>query len=273
MIRKFVILLLIGVFIYVFLYVNNNWLTVSNYTVHSDEIPQSFDGFRILQVSDLHDATFGENQQHLVNKIQQQNPHIIVITGDLVDSNRYNLQNSMDLIDRIVEIADVYYVTGNHEVATNDVDHIKQELTARGVRVLSNESLNLVSENTSISLTGIEDPLMGNEAPEMLAASKIPEDMFTVLLAHRTEDFQAYVDAEIDLTLAGHAHGGQVRIPFIGGLIAPAQGFFPSYTSGLHEFGESKLIISRGLGNSIIPYRIFNLPELVVITLKSSPMD
>lgn len=273
MIRKLGKLLLVGVFIYVFLYVNNNWLTVSNYTVQSDEIPQSFDGFRILQLSDLHDATFGENQQRLVNKIKKQNPHIIVITGDLIDSNRYNLQNSMDLIDQITEIADVYYVTGNHEVATNDVEHIKQELTARGVRVLSNETILLGNEDASISLTGIEDPLMGEEAGEMLKASEVPEDMFTILLAHRTEDFQEYVDAEIDVTLAGHAHGGQVRIPFIGGLIAPAQGFFPSYTSGLHKFGQSKLIINRGLGNSIIPYRIFNLPELVVVTLTSGPTD
>lgn len=270
MIRKLVKLLLIGVFIYVFLYINNNWLTVSSYTVHSDEIPESFDGFRILQISDLHDATFGENQQRLVNKIQQQKPHMIVITGDLVDSNRYNLQNSLDLIDQIVEITDVYYVTGNHEVATNDVEHIKNELTARGVSVLSNETIKLGNEDASISLTGIEDPLMGEEAAEMLATANVPENMFTLLLAHRTEDFQAYVDAEIDITLSGHAHGGQVRLPFIGGVIAPAQGFFPTYTSGLHEFGQSKLIISRGLGNSIIPYRIFNLPELVVVTLKSS---
>ena len=253
MIRKLVLLLLIGVFIYVFLYINNNWLTVSNYTVHSDEIPQSFDGFRILQISDLHDATFGENQQTLVNKIQKQNPHIIVITGDLVDSNRYNLQNSLDLIDQIIEIADVYYVTGNHEVATNDVDHIKDELSARGVRVLSNETIKLGSKDASISLTGIEDPLMGAEAAEMLDTSEVPKDMFTILLAHRTEDFQAYMDAEIDVTLSGHAHGGQVRIPFIGGLIAPAQGFLPRYTSDLHEFGQSKLIISRVLGQLTTP--------------------
>ena len=98
----------------------------------------------------------------------------------------------------------------------------------------------------------------------------MPSDAFTVLLAHRPEDFQAYVDAGIDVTLSGHAHGGQFRIPGMGGLVAPGQGYFPKYTAGIHEQGESKLVVSRGLGNSIIPMRLFNLPEIVVVTLKSS---
>ena len=270
MFQKLKKLLFLGIFMVVFLYVNNNWLTVSNHTLISSEIPAAFNGYRIVQVSDLHDATFGENQQRLVNKIKQQKPNMIVITGDIIDSNRYDLQNSLELIDQIVEFAEVYYVTGNHEVATDDVDHIKEELSARGVRVLSNESVKIVREGTSISLSGIEDPLMGEDASDMIANSQVPDDTFTMLLAHRPEDYQAYVDAEIDMTFSGHAHGGQVRIPFVGGLIAPVQGFFPKYTAGVHDFGQSKLIISRGLGNSIIPYRVFNFPELVVVTLASS---
>ncbi|QBP39664.1 metallophosphoesterase [Paenisporosarcina antarctica] len=254
----------------VFLYVNNNWLTVSKYIVESSKIPASFDGYRIVQVSDLHDATFGENQQRLVNKIQQEKPDMIVITGDIIDSNRYDLQNSLDLIDQIIELAEVYYVTGNHEVATNDVDEIKEQLTARGVRVLSNETLPIERDGETISLTGIEDPLMGDVATDMIAASNVPSDAFTVLLAHRPEDFQSYVDAGIDVTLSGHAHGGQFRIPFVGGLVAPGQGYFPKFTAGIYEQDQSKLIVSRGLGNSIIPIRLFNLPEIVVVTLKSN---
>jgi predicted MPP superfamily phosphohydrolase len=270
MIKKLVKILLFIAFLIGFFYVNNNWLTVSNHTIQSSEIPTSFDGYRIVQVSDLHDATFGENQQRLVNKIQQTKPDLIVITGDIIDSNRYNLQNSLNLIDQIVKIADVYYVTGNHEVATNDVDRIKEELTTRGVRVLANETLNLERGGEAISLTGIEDPLMGEIASKMISDSHVPSDAFTVLLAHRPEDFQAYVDAGIDVTFSGHAHGGQFRIPGMGGLVAPGQGYFPTYTAGIHEQGESKLVVSRGLGNSIIPIRLFNLPEIVVVTLKSS---
>ena len=270
MFRKLVKYVLIIACLVVFFYVNNNWLTVSNHTIQSSEIPTSFDGYRIVQVSDLHDATFGANQQRLVKKIQQTKPDTIVITGDIIDSNRYNLQNSLDLIDQIVKIADVYYVTGNHEVATNDVDRIKEELTDRGVRVLSNETLKLERAGEAISLTGIEDPLMGEVASQMIADSRVPSDAFTVLLAHRPEDFKAYVDAGIDVTFSGHAHGGQFRIPGMGGLVAPGQGYFPKYTAGIHEQDQKKLVVSRGLGNSIIPMRLFNLPEIVVVTLKSN---
>lgn len=270
MFRKLVSFVLIIACLVVFFYVNNNWLTVSNHTIQSTEIPTSFDGYRIVQVSDLHDATFGENQQRLVKKIQQTKPDTIVITGDIIDSNRYNLQNSLDLVNQIVKIADVYYVTGNHEVATNDVDRIKEELTDRGVRVLSNETLKLERAGEAISLTGIEDSLMGEVASQMIADSRVPSDAFTVLLAHRPEDFQAYVDAGIDVTFSGHAHGGQFRIPGMGGLVAPGQGYLPKYTAGIHEQDQSKLVVSRGLGNSIIPMRLFNLPEIVVVTLKSN---
>ena len=237
--------------------------------MESPEIPSSFDGYRIVQISDLHDATFGENQQRLVNKIQQQKPDMIVITGDLIDSNRYDLPNSLALIDQIVKLSEVYYVTGNHEVATNDVEHIKEQLTARGVRVLSNETFKITRDGKSISVTGIDDPLMGATAAEMITSSQVSDDEFSILLAHRPEDFEAYIQAGMDLTFSGHAHGGQFRIPLVGGFVAPGQGYFPKYTAGIHQQGLSKLVVSRGLGNSIIPIRLFNLPEIIVVTLKS----
>jgi predicted MPP superfamily phosphohydrolase len=270
MTRKLIKYISILIGLVIFIYLNNNWLTTTNHTVSSSEIPASFDGYRILQISDLHDATFGENQQRLVKKVQKAQPDLIVITGDVVDSNRYDLLNSLDLVNQLVNIAEVYYVTGNHEVATEDVEHIKNELTALGVHVLSNETVFLTQGNTSISLSGIEDPLMGQTASEMLTEADIPTDVFTLLLAHRTEDFQTYVESGVDLTFSGHAHGGQFRIPFIGGLFAPGQGLFPMYTSGIHEQDNSKIVVSRGLGNSIMPVRLFNLPEIVVVTLQST---
>jgi len=267
---KLIKLLITVALLVAFFYVNNNWLTMSEHTVESSKIPASFDGYRIVQISDLHDATFGENQQRLVNKIRKAKPNMIVITGDIIDSNRYDLENSLDVVDQIMELAEVYYVTGNHEVATNDVELIKEELDSRGVHVLSNESMNITRDTASISVTGIDDPLFGQNATEMIDASNVQNDKFTVLLAHRPEDFQAYVDAGINLTFSGHAHGGQFRIPFLGGLVAPGQGYFPEYTAGIHEQGDSRLVISRGLGNSIIPIRLFNLPEIVVVTLEST---
>lgn len=255
--------------IIVFIYLNNNWITTTNHKVSSPNIPAAFDGYRIVQVSDLHDATFGENQHRLVKKVKQAEPDLIVITGDLVDSRRYDLANSLDLVKQLVELTGVYYVTGNHEVATNEVEFIKGKLEALGVQVLSNETIPLMQGNDSIDISGIDDPLMGQTASEMLAESEIRSDVFTLLLAHRPEDFQTYKEFGVDLTFSGHAHGGQFRIPFVGGLIAPGQGFFPEFTDGLHEQEQSKLVISRGLGNSILPLRLFNLPEIVVVTLQS----
>lgn len=256
--------------IIVFIYLNNNWIITTNHIVNSLEVPAAFDGYCIVHVSDLHDATFGENHHRLVKKVKQAEADIIVITGDLVDSRRYDLDNSLNLVKQLMNLADVYYVTGNHEIATNDVEFIKSELKALGVQVLSNETITLIQGNDSIDLSGIDDPLMGQTASEMLAQADFRSDVFTLLLAHRPEDFQTYEEFEIDLTFSGHAHGGQFRIPFVGGLIAPGQGFFPEFTAGIHEKEQSKLVISRGLGNSILPLRLFNFPEIVVVTLQSS---
>lgn len=255
--------------VYVFLYVNNNWIITTEHIHESERIPTSFDGYRITQVTDLHDATFGENQERLVKKVRATIPDAIFITGDVVDSNRYDLENSLQAVRQFVEIADVYYVVGNHEVALNLTDEIYAALTEIGVRVLPNDALLLERDGQQMVITGIEDPLMGKPVEQSIdeAMHMINSDLFTVLLSHRPEQFEAYVEKGMDLVLTGHAHGGQVRLPFIGGIVAPSQGFMPKYTAGIFEQQQTTMIISRGLGNSLFPYRIFNLPEIYVIEL------
>lgn len=270
---KKLIKLLIGItVIYAFLYVNNHWLVVTEHTYESEKIPKNFDGFRITQVTDLHDATFGEKQSRLVEKVRATKPDAIFLTGDLVDSRRYDLENSLQAVAQFVDIADVYYVLGNHEVALNLTDEIYAALMDLGVHVLPNDAVAIERDGERIVIAGIEDPLMGQNVEMSIEAARqqVGTDSFTMLLSHRPEQFAAYVDKEIDLVFTGHAHGGQIRLPFIGGIVAPAQGLFPTYTAGVFEERDTTMIVSRGLGNSLFPFRIFNLPEIITVQLKSN---
>lgn len=273
--RILILLVIILVSFGVFLYKENTTIGVTQLEINSSKLPQSFNGFTIVQLSDIHDSKFGENNFQLVNEVKAQFPDAIFITGDFIDRNRYNLEQSLEIIKQLQFVAPLYYVTGNHEISSNDVDHIKTELTQLGVHVLSDESLVIEKTPTEkIAIGGIEDPLSSTmverdfvkEAIDRTFAD-VPEEMFKLLLSHRPEQFEVYVDRKIDLVFSGHAHGGQFRLPGVGGIVAPGQGWFPKYTSGIHEMNESQMIVSRGLGNSIVPIRVFNQPEIVVATL------
>lgn len=241
-------------------------------------LPKSFNNYRIVQLSDIHDSMFGDNHSDLVSKVKLLSPDAIFITGDFIDRNRYDLEQSLEIVKQLHDVAPFYFVTGNHEISTNDEKHIKDELSGLGVQVLTNESMTIASEEgEQIVISGIEDPLSSNLVEETYveqvidyALKDVQDDLFKILLSHRPEQFNVYVDRQIDLVFSGHAHGGQVRIPGIGGLVAPGQGWFPKFTSGIHEMDGTTMIVSRGLGNSIVPIRVFNRPEVVVVTLKSS---
>ncbi|KRG16198.1 metallophosphoesterase [Lederbergia galactosidilytica] len=277
MVRKIVILFICLFVFWVFLEVNNAWIQTTRYTIKSKKIPKGFDGLKIVQISDLQDATFGKKQEKLMNKIKKAEPDLVVITGDLVDSNRYDLANSRDLIEKLVAYTDVFFVLGNHEAAINQVDEITETLSSLGVHVLRNQAIQLKRDHQVISILGVDDPLMaGEQQPEKAmgqmvqeALSSVPQGSYTILLSHRPELMAVYVENEVDLVFSGHAHGGQIRLPGLGGLIAPGQGWFPRYTSGEHQEGKTTMIISRGLGNSLFPYRIFNRPEIIAVTLKT----
>lgn len=276
--RKLLVsILLIGLIGFT-IFLGNTTVGTSHYEIISDRLPQSFDSFRIVQLSDIHDAKFGDNHKDIVNKVKMITPQAIFITGDLIDSNRYNLEQSLELVEELQFVAPIYYVSGNHEVATNDLDRIKEALEQLGVRVLSDEADIVTSfHNGEIAIGGIEDPLasMLNDEDTVEASvartfENIPNDTFRILLSHRPEYLDIFSTYSIDLTFSGHAHGGQFRIPGIGGLISPGQGWFPKFTSGIHEKNGSRLVVSRGIGNSIIPFRIFNQPEIVVVTLRNT---
>ena len=263
----------------------NNDLTVSRSKVASERIPTEFDGFTVAQISDLHNKNFGKHQERLMSMLAETQPDLIVITGDMIDSRRTDVEPALDFARQAVELAPCYYVTGNHENRIpEEYQALKAGLKEAGVTVLENEKAVLKRDSAVIKLFGVQDPtfnlytLAEDEASVMsaqLAALQDGEDGYTILLSHRPELFDVYVAADVDLVFTGHAHGGQWRLPGIGGLVAPGQGFFPKYTSGAYhaiscgETGncETTMFVSRGLGNSLMPVRIFNRPEIVAVEL------
>ncbi|MBQ7104966.1 MAG: metallophosphoesterase [Bacilli bacterium] len=254
--------------IIVFLYSQNFLLTVSNYKIINSKIPESFNNYKIVQISDYHNETNKLLNNKLIKKIKDIKPNIIVITGDLIDSTNTNIDQVIKLVDGIKNISDIYYVTGNHETWTNEYEQLKIELEKRKVHILNNEAVKLKSDISEINLIGINDTKTNEEFQINIEQVNYNKNNYTILLSHRPELYNEYVKKDIDLVLTGHAHGGQIRI-FNQGLIAPDQGLLPKYTSGLIEENNTTMITSRGIGNSVIPIRINNHPELVVITLKN----
>lgn len=255
----------------------NTALEINEYEIVSDRIPETFAGFRIAQVSDLHNAQFGEGNSKLIELLSLTCPDIIVITGDLIDSRQTDIEIALEFARQAVKISPVYYVSGNHEARVTEYEDLKMGLVDAGVIVLENQKVEINRDGESISFIGLDDPsfredyLFGDAAA--VSASALSElqnesNNYTVLLAHRPELFDIYVGAGVDLVFSGHAHGGQFRLPFIGGLVAPNQGFFPEYDAGLFSDDNTTMIISRGVGNSIIPVRFNNRPEIVVAELK-----
>ena len=265
------------VVISVWILLGNTKLEITEYFVASARIPVPFDGFEIAQISDLHNAEFGDENKDLLVLLSQIKPDVIVLTGDLIDSRHTDIEIALDFAGKAVQIAPVYYVTGNHEARVPEYEQLKTSLVDLGVTVLENQKVQITKDGESITLMGIQDPsfhtdyLFGDaESVSRRAITSLQNasDGFTVLLSHRPELFDLYVDTGVDLVFSGHAHGGQFRLPFVGGLVAPNQGFFPKYDAGQFIEENTTMIVSRGVGNSIIPFRINNPPEIVVVELK-----
>ena len=256
----------------------NTALEVNGYEIQSNDIPEAFSDFRIAQVSDLHNVQFGENHSKMIELLSQTEPDLIVLTGDLIDSRNTDVETALDFARQAVEIAPVYYVSGNHESRVTAYMDLKMGLVSAGVIVLENQIVEITRGQEHITLIGSDDPsfresyLFGDAAgiaEQELGDLQEASDGYTILLSHRPELFDVYVDTEMDLVFSGHAHGGQFRLPFVGGLVAPNQGFFPEYDAGQFTEEKTTMIVSRGVGNSIIPFRVNNRPEIVVVTLFS----
>ena len=251
------------------------WLVWSNITIKTNNIlvscenlPDSFEGFKIAHISDLHNAEFGENNKRLLKKLRDANPDIIAITGDSVDSRHTDMDVTLNFIGEAMKIAQCYFVVGNHEsrFEVSEYQSFESKLIEMGVIVLHNEATTIEKNGEKITIFGIDDPNFNSNFYYYLRKGA-ENDEFTILLSHRPEYYEEYINNGYDLVLSGHAHGGQFRIPFVGGVYAPMQGFLPKYDSGAYTQDGTTMIVSRGLGNSSFPVRINNRPDLIIIEL------
>ena len=243
----------------------NTALEYNSYTVSSSQLPGSFEGYRIAHISDLHNTEIGEDNKTLLNMLRDAQPDMIAITGDLIDSRRTNVGIALDFIREAVKIAPCYYAPGNHESRVDEYLELKAGMKDAGVVVLEDAQTEIVLGSEKITVIGVCDPDFKTGKLETL---QVEEADFTLLLSHRPELFDTYVEKNIDLALSGHAHGGQIRIPFLGGLIAPHQGLFPEYDGGLYTKDDTNMVVSRGVGNSLFPFRVNNRPEIVLVELR-----
>ena len=245
-------------------------VTVSEYRIESEKLPDAFDGFRIAQVSDLHNDELGDGNSRLIAKLKKTDPDIIVITGDLIDRIRTDISVAVEFAEKAALIAPTYYVSGNHESVLSQDDYADfcDKLTAVGVTVLENNTVLFEKNGEYITIAGVGDQNFGYQpSNDDLIALKGDKTAFSVLLAHRPRDFYQYATCGFDLVLSGHLHGGQFQIPFLGGLYAPSYGLFPEYDGGTYEREGSVMIVSRGVGNSSFPIRFNNPREIVLVEL------
>ena len=272
----------------------NQMVFVTRVTAVSADLPAAFAGYEIAQLSDVHSIRSQRQADQVVDKVEGLAPDLIVLTGDLVDAGYYSRTYGTDgekltlgLLARLTAVAPVYYVYGNHEmVLLDDPVHnrFRMDIEALGVTLLNNETETIRRGGASISIAGIQDPatlykdmtytgLSGSREKTQAMLDNVVNGLraedFVLLLAHRPEFFDLYVESKADVILSGHAHGGQARIPVAGGLYAPGQGAFPRYDAGLYQADGTSMVVSRGLGDSKFPFRVFNPPEIVAVTLQS----
>ena len=250
-----------------FVYDSANNIEVTHYEVKSQKLPDAFDGFRIVQLSDFHGADFAEELSELV---RAETPDVIVITGDIL-TEKTELPQVEALLRSISDIAPVYFISGNHDFGSGAIDEISEMLADYGVRYLRNGYAGIEKDGERIVLAGVEDPnsYADMPSPDEVAErlrEEYPED-YAVLLGHRNYWAEEYPALPFDLILCGHAHGGLIRLPGVGGIISTDRTLFPDYEGGLYDCGGYELVVSRGIGNSVAVPRLFNRPELVCITL------
>lgn len=254
------------------IWVGSSVLSVEEFAFTGARLPAGWDGGRLVVLSDLHGKRFGRQNSRLLEAVRKAGPDVICLCGDMMDEWS-GTEYLRPLLEGLVEIAPVYYVTGNHEWASGQMPQLRQLLEETGVTYLSNTFVPLERNGDAITLAGIDDPngYADQKTPEELAAEVYAAcgDPFWILLAHRNNRFaRQYSLLGADLVCSGHAHGGIVRLPGTDGLFSHDLDLFPSYTAGLYEENGSVLFVTRGLGNSGPSFRVFNRPEIAVLTLR-----
>jgi uncharacterized protein len=262
------------------LYIDNTLIQVSKYEIKSNRIPKEFNNYKIVHLSDFHNYGLGKDNFKLLKKIDDENPDIIVMTGDMVNKYDRNFDRFLDLAKSLSEKYKIYYIVGNHEVRLRkeDLDFLLERLEKFGVKILTDGKVTVVRKKEHINIYGIHIPLSyykvintPTNVEEIISKklSQCKDDEYNILLAHNPLYFEAYSKQNVDLILSGHVHGGMIRLPFVGAVLSPERKFFPKYSSGVYEMNNKKLLVSRGLGHSRNGIRLFNKREVVSITICS----
>lgn len=248
-------------------------LGVSQYEITLPQGMEGLDGYRIVQIADLHSAKL---EQELEQALEQIQPHLIVITGDLVNREDRDFTQALSTAALAVRFAPTYFVRGNHEVDNPDYARLREGLEEAGVTILEDQGVVLDYHGAALNLVGVRDvnAYPGGRTEAIQAMAQTAKDLFEdgtyhVLLSHRPSLLDAYSASGADLVFSGHAHGGQVRLPVIGAVFAPDQGLLPQVTAGVHTAGQAQVVVSRGLGNGTPFPRLWNGPELVAVTLRA----
>lgn len=293
-IKVLIVFLIIMISVCTFLYAQLNWIQITDFDIRDVKIPNAFEGYKIVQLSDLHSKEFGKDNQRLIQKVDKLSPDVIFVTGDASNSVGDNGRVFLSLAGNLVKKYPVYYILGNHEQISqvigkrkgnNWVKGFLEELDRLGVHIIDDQKTELVREGQKIGLYGLDIPLMYYRAHDvpygkdetLFTAESVKQilsqpdkNQYNILLAHTPYFFRQYAAWGADLVFAGHVHGGIIRVPFKGGLLSPEQYYWPKYYGGLYNEWGAGLIVNRGLGESpSIPVRIFNRPEITVVTLHS----
>lgn len=268
MIKKILIsLIVILVILITYIYYQVNFTKINNVVLESKKIPLG-ESLKILQISDVHNKRINENKSFF-SKIEKLDTDIIVITGDLIDAKTRDFTNTYDFVEKLKEInARIFYVSGNHEWRGNRKTEFVQGLHELGVNILDNNNTTLKIGGMDVNLCGIDDPETGHDDLN-LAFDGIREELYTVLLSHGPRVVLDGENIPADLILCGHTHGGQIRLPILGPVVAPGQGFFPKYDKGIFDLGNNKvLFIDSGLGTSVLPLRFLDRSQVSYIIIK-----
>lgn len=270
------VFLLLFVILVIRLYIDNNVFEVSYIDFEDDEIPQSFINTKILHISDLHNKSYGDNNIVLLNKIHEIAPDYIFLTGDMVSSKDTDFSTFYSFASKIGSKYSCFYILGNHEMDLTNSERkaIYETLESYNITVLDNEMVQLEKNDEIINVYGmwynpkyyVKEDFQLDNMQKILGSSL---ESFNILLTHNPDDFEIYADWGADLIFSGHVHGGMIRLPFVGGVISPNRTLFPKYDSGIYEYNESNLVVSRGMSRGSSGIRLFNQPELVVVTLSS----
>ncbi|MTI46907.1 metallophosphoesterase [Sporosalibacterium faouarense] len=250
-----------------YIFFDVNYTKINYLNLESDKIPKG-ESLKILQVSDMHNKKFPNANKKLFKLIRQSEADLIVITGDFIDGKTKDFTYIYSFVDKLVKInPQIYFVSGNHEWRTGRNTELVEGLKGKGVKVLNNRSEVFKKENFIVNICGVDDSYTRHDNFEE-AIKGVNNDLYTVLLSHSPDLISRENTSFVDLILSGHTHGGQIRLPIIGALVAPGQGFFPKYDKGVFDLGsETKLYLDSGLGTSTIPIRFWNRSQISLITI------